>query len=80
MKMVELTPRRRARLPARDFAGPNRSFPINDKAHVRTALAYLGKSNLTRKQKATAERRIRARARRFDMPSGYAKPKYYRRK
>lgn len=29
----------RKRLPASDFAGPNRSYPIPDKSHARNALA-----------------------------------------
>lgn len=37
--MAKLTGRQRSKLPAKEFAGPNRSFPIEDKNHARNALA-----------------------------------------
>lgn len=37
--MAKLTSRGRKDLPKGDFAGPHRSYPINDKAHARNALA-----------------------------------------
>jgi len=37
--MSKLTAKKRNRLPAKDFAGPDRSFPIEDKAHARAALS-----------------------------------------
>lgn len=37
--MVKLTSRERKSLPARDFAGAGRSYPIPDKSHARNALA-----------------------------------------
>jgi hypothetical protein len=46
--MARLTSKERSKLPAKDFKGPGRSFPINDKAHARTALQDLPKAkNLT---------------------------------
>ncbi len=33
-----LTDKKRGALPAGDFAGPGRSFPIPDKAHARAAI------------------------------------------
>lgn len=39
--MARLTAAQRRRLPAKDFAGPGRSFPINDKNHARAALGRL---------------------------------------
>ena len=35
--MAKLTAKTRRSLPAKDFAGPDRSFPIEDKAHARAA-------------------------------------------
>lgn len=35
--MARLTTAQRNALPASDFAGPNRSYPINDAAHARAA-------------------------------------------
>ena len=37
--MAKLTGKERKDLPASDFAGPHRSFPVNDKNHARNALA-----------------------------------------
>lgn len=36
--MARLTAKDRMELPAKDYAGPHRSFPINDKSHARAAL------------------------------------------
>lgn len=37
--MAKLTARRRNALPAKSFAGPDRSYPVNDASHARNALA-----------------------------------------
>ena len=37
--MARLTAAQRNALPAKDFAGPDRSYPIQDKSHARDALA-----------------------------------------
>lgn len=37
--MAKLTSKERNRLPDSAFAGPDRSFPVQDKAHARNALA-----------------------------------------
>lgn len=37
--MAKLTAAKRNALPASDFAGPGRSYPINDMSHSRNALA-----------------------------------------
>lgn len=37
--MAKLTAEKRNTLPAKDFAGPGRSFPVNDRNHARNALA-----------------------------------------
>jgi hypothetical protein len=39
--MAKLTEKGRKALPSRDFAGPGRSFPIENKAHARAALQDL---------------------------------------
>jgi hypothetical protein len=33
-----LTKTARSKLPGKDFAGPGRSFPVNDKAHAKAAI------------------------------------------
>lgn len=37
--MAKLTAAARRALPASDFAGPDRSYPLPDKSHARNALA-----------------------------------------
>jgi hypothetical protein len=37
--MGKLSSKERNRLPDKDFAGPNRSFPVQDESHARNALA-----------------------------------------
>jgi hypothetical protein len=37
--MAKLTSAERNKLPASDFAGPDRSFPIEDESHARNALS-----------------------------------------
>lgn len=37
--MAKLTAAQRKKLPASDFAGPGRSYPVNDKAHAANAKA-----------------------------------------
>jgi hypothetical protein len=39
---MKLKAKQRNALPAKDFAGPNRSFPIPDRNHARAALAEIG--------------------------------------
>lgn len=36
--MAKLSSSKRSALPSSDFAGPNRSFPVNDKKHARAAI------------------------------------------
>ena len=36
--MARLTAAQRKKLPKKSFAGPGRSFPMNDKAHARAAV------------------------------------------
>ena len=37
--MAKLTSKQRNALSSKDFAGPDRSFPINDRSHARNALS-----------------------------------------
>jgi hypothetical protein len=40
--MAKLSASKRQSLPKKDFAGPGRSFPVNDKAHARAAIMLSG--------------------------------------
>lgn len=42
--MSKLTTADRNKLPSSEFAGPGRSFPVNDKTHAEKALQFVGKS------------------------------------
>lgn len=42
--MARLTSKARAKIPAAKFAGPGRSFPVEDKSHARAALMLIGKA------------------------------------
>lgn len=37
--MAKLTAAERKKIPTKDFAGPDRSYPISDESHARNALA-----------------------------------------
>jgi len=37
--MAKLTAKTRNAIPSKEFAGPDRSYPIEDKSHARNALA-----------------------------------------
>lgn len=54
--MAKLTTKRRKALPTQDFAGPNRSYPVNDKSHAANAKAratqQVKKGNLSPSTKA----------------------------
>lgn len=61
--MARLTTKARAKLPAGDFKGPGRSFPIPDKSHARAALQDLPRAkdlSLAQAQKirAAANRKL----------------------
>lgn len=57
--MARLTAAQRKALPASDFAGPGRSFPIPDKKHARAAEMLINKAP------ASARPHIRAEARKM---------------
>ena len=54
--MAKLTKNARAKIPTSKFAGPGRSFPVEDKSHARAALMLINKAP------ASARPTIRARA------------------
>lgn len=59
--MARLTAKKRNALPAKTFAGPDRSYPINDLSHARNALARVsqhGTSELKAKVRAAVHRKF----------------------
>jgi hypothetical protein len=61
--MARLTAAKRKRIKTKDFAGPGRSYPVEDKAHATAALRLVGRGvkagNISEAQAA----KIRAKAR-----------------
>lgn len=59
--MAKLTAKRRNALPAKSFAGPDRSYPIPDASHARNALsrvAQFGSPDLKAKVRAKVHRKF----------------------
>lgn len=59
--MAKLTAAARKAIPTKSFAGPNRSYPIEDKAHARNALSRVsqfGSSALKAKVRAAVHRKF----------------------
>jgi hypothetical protein len=56
--VAKLTARSRNALPAKEFAGPGRSFPIPDASHARNALARV--SNKSPAVKAEVRAKVHA--------------------
>ncbi len=61
--MAKLTTSTRKSLPKKDFAGPGRSFPIENKSHARNALSGAARSEKAGNISKAEERRIDAKAR-----------------
>jgi hypothetical protein len=59
--MAKLTTAQRNALPDSAFAGPNRSYPVNDKAHAANAKARVsqfGSAKLKKKVNAKANKKL----------------------
>jgi hypothetical protein len=55
--MSKLTTKARKKIPTSKFAGPDRSYPVNDKNHARNALARASQAvNAGRMSKAEEEK------------------------
>lgn len=62
--MTKLTTAARKKLPGKSFAGPGRSFPVNDKKHAKAAILDAPKAvkagSITPMQKAMIDTKARA--------------------
>lgn len=63
----KLTKKQRDSIPTKYFAGPNRSFPVEDKGHVRSALGHLKDSHYSPAQKREIRRNIERREKQLGM-------------
>ncbi len=62
---MKLTADMRTRMSKKVFAGPGRSFPVNDKNHARLAISGATRSERAGNISVGTENRIKARARRI---------------
>ena len=61
--MADLTAQKRKSVPKKDFAGPGKSFPINDPTHARLAISGATRAEHAGNISAEEEERIKAKAR-----------------
>lgn len=57
VQKMKLTSKARKDLPKKDFAGPGRSFPIEDKKHARAAMMDAGHKPKAEREKIDAKAR-----------------------
>ena len=60
--MATLTTKKRKSLPKSDFAGPDRSYPVNDRAHAANAKARATQMENAGKLTASGKAKIDAKA------------------
>lgn len=63
--MSKLTTKARNKLPKADFAGPDRSYPVNDKAHAANAKARATQMENKGKLSESSKEKIFAKANRI---------------
>lgn len=63
--MAKLSTKQRNALPKGDFAGPGRSYPVNDKAHAANAKARATQMENKGKLSASSKAKIDAKANRI---------------
>lgn len=61
--MAKLTPKKRSSLPKKDFAGPGRSYPVENAAHAKAAEMEAGIAWKKGRMSAGEKNRIDAKAR-----------------
>jgi hypothetical protein len=61
--MAKLTAKARSKIPSKQFAGPDRSYPIEDKAHARNAIARASQQQNAGNLSLEQAVRIKAKAR-----------------
>ncbi len=62
--MAKLTAKARKKLPSKDFAGPDRSYPVPDKSHAANAKARATQMEEKGKLSPSAKKKIDAKANR----------------
>jgi hypothetical protein len=62
MQMAKLTSKERNKLPNSDFAGADRSYPVNDKSHAANAKARASQAVNSGRMSKSTESKIDAKA------------------
>lgn len=60
--MAKLSTKQRKKLPKSEFAGPDRSYPVNDKSHARNAKARASEMENKGKLSESSKNKIDAKA------------------
>jgi hypothetical protein len=60
--MAKLTSKARGKLPGKDFAGPDRSYPVENKGHAMAAKSFAGRAEKAGRMSKGEESRIDAKA------------------
>jgi hypothetical protein len=60
--MAKLTTKARKKLPSKEFAGPDRSYPVNDRAHAANAKARASQMEKAGKLSESSKAKIDAKA------------------
>lgn len=68
---MKLTTTARKAIPVKDFAGPNRSYPIEDKSHARNALARASGKPVAPQVRAAVHRKYPS----IGQAKGFGEPK-----
>lgn len=63
--MAKLTAKDRKKMPKKEFAGPGKSFPVNDKNHARMAISGATRSQRAGNISPDEAKKIKARARKI---------------
>jgi len=59
---MKLTTKQRSKIPAKEFAGPGKSFPIENKSHARNAISGAARSEKAGNISKAEEKKIVAKA------------------
>jgi len=62
LHMAKLTAKKRNSLPNKDFAGPGRSYPVNDRSHAANAKARASQMEKAGKLSPSAKAKIDSKA------------------
>lgn len=74
--MANLSAAQRKAMPASEFAGPGKSFPVNDKTHARLAISGATRAknagNISASTEASIKSKARAKLGKPDMGKGFS--------